>query len=226
MAYFRQIHVSIWKDEWFLELGPEEKLLFIYLFSNESTNLAGFYKIALKVICFETGLDPGFVDKTLDKFAGLKKVFYGEGVVWVVNMRRYHETSSSKVQIRIAKDLSEIPDSPLKIAYLEYQDTLSIGYQYPSIRRGKKRKEEEEEKDNGRLYDLFEKEIGLLTPTIADEIGDWIDTYPNSWVEDAIKEAARSNVRKASYVNGILRNWQSEGKGDHREKEEQFVEME
>lgn len=142
MANYRQIHVSIWKDEWFLELEPQEKLLFIYLFSNEATSLAGIYKLPLKVIAFETGLDTDFIKQAMNKFTEGGKVYYEDGVVWVVNMRRYHETKSDKVQTRIDKDTDLIPDCPIKRRYLAYL----IPYRYP-INTRPQLKEDEEEKE-------------------------------------------------------------------------------
>ncbi len=44
MADFRNIHTHIWKDAWFCELQPDEKLLFIYLFSNERASVCGMYE--------------------------------------------------------------------------------------------------------------------------------------------------------------------------------------
>lgn len=124
---FRQIHTQIWKDDYFLDLTPEEKLLFIYLFSNESTSLSGLYKIPLRVICFETGLDQNFVIDTLKKYEQAGKVVYESGVIWVVNMRKYHETRSPKIKIAIANDLNRIPDCPIKQRYL----SGNIPYVYP-----------------------------------------------------------------------------------------------
>ena len=157
MANYRQIHVSILKDEWFLDLLPEEKLLFIYLFSNESTSLAGIYKIAFRVICFETGLSEAFVNETLKKFAEYKKVIYEDGIVWVKNMRRHHETSSDRVQTRIKNDIASIPDCGVKIAYLQYEYSLSIPYGYSTV----KEEEEEEIKRRG-------EEGNSATPEIFD----------------------------------------------------------
>jgi hypothetical protein len=156
MANYRQIHVSIWKDEWFLELEPDEKLLFIYLFSNESASLSGLYKLALKVICFETCLEKAFVLKTLKKFEQADKVYYREGVVWVKNMAKYNK-GSAKVELRVIADVNNVPDCELKRMYFESQkatnppkppvpeppppddipyeydmDTVSIPYEYQS----------------------------------------------------------------------------------------------
>jgi hypothetical protein len=141
MANYRQIHVSIWKDEWFLDLEPAEKLLFIYLFSNEATSLAGIYKLPMKVIEFETGLDRKFIEDTLSKFQLVGKALYENGIVWVTNMRRYHETKSSKVQTRILSDIALIPDCPLKIRYLYGMDTR------PQLKEEEEEKEEEKEKE-------------------------------------------------------------------------------
>jgi DnaD/phage-associated family protein len=66
--------------------------------------------------------------------------------------------------------------------------------------------------DGRHLFDLYEQEIGLLTPHIGEQIGDWIDAYSHKWVEDAIKIAAENNKRKTSYINGILKNWKTEGR--------------
>ncbi|MHA1962698.1 MAG: hypothetical protein ACW99U_21115 [Candidatus Thorarchaeota archaeon] len=122
-------------------MEPQEKILFIYLFSNESTSLAGIYKIAFKVICFETGLESAFVTRTLKKFAKQNKVFYQDGVVWVTNMRGYHETSSERVQQRIQKDVDAVPDCDVKTMYIQGIDKVSTGYGYQTL------KEEEEEED-------------------------------------------------------------------------------
>ena len=142
MANYRQIHVSIWKDEWFLDLEPNEKLLFIYLFSNESASLSGIYKIAIKVIAFESGLPIDFVRSTLAKFEQQDKVYYRNGVVWVKNLRKYNK-GSSKVDIRVQADIDAVPDGGVKRMYLSYYgddetedetphntDTVSIPYPY------------------------------------------------------------------------------------------------
>lgn len=132
MANYRQIHVSVWKDEWFLDLTPTEKLLFIYLFSNESASLSGIYKIALRVICFETSLPKNRVVETLQKFSIADKIHYQAGIVWVKNLRKYNR-GSNKVDIRIEKDLAEIPDCELKRKYISYYDP-KIPYSDKNIR--------------------------------------------------------------------------------------------
>jgi len=65
-------------------------------------------------------------------------------------------------------------------------------------------------------FALFEDNISPLTPIIADELGALLDEHPASWVEDAIREAARSGGRNVKYVAAILSRWQAQGKDQGR----------
>lgn len=121
MANYRQIHVQIWKDQWFLDLPPDFKLLFIYLFSNERTSVAGIYDLALRVIEFETGLEMETIQAGLVEFARAGKAYYESGIVWVVNLRKYNATNSVKVRTRIQQDLLALPDCNLLRRYLEHE---------------------------------------------------------------------------------------------------------
>lgn len=176
MADYRQIHVSIWNDEWFLDLEPDQKLLFIYLFSNKNASMSGLYKLPIKVMAFETGLDQKNITKSLDLFAKANKVHYQDGIVWVVNMRRYHETKSATVQTHMTKELALIPDCELKRAYMASLDTLSIPYQYPNAINLKKLKEDKlnAEDQAGSMILLAERLIGLpVNPTDLPTIDAW-----------------------------------------------------
>lgn len=145
MANYRQIHVKMWKqDGWFLDLGPMEKLLFIYCFSNECASIAGIYELPRRVIEFETGLSSEFVTKTLQDFERDGKVYYQDGVIWVKNLRKYNENTSPKVLTRIENDIASIPDCELKRQYIQYHngiDTVSI----PEPETGSEHEQEHEQ---------------------------------------------------------------------------------
>lgn len=128
MSYFRQIHTSIWKDEDFLDFTPDEKLLFIYFFSNESTNMSGLYKIPLRVVGFETGLTMDQIQTMLVKFEVLKKIYYRDGWVFVVNFQKYNK-GSDKVAVSIQNHIDEIEYCDIKQIYLQYYPQ-DIPYQY------------------------------------------------------------------------------------------------
>jgi DNA replication protein len=64
------------------------------------------------------------------------------------------------------------------------------------------------------IFTLYEQNIGMLTPMIADELRDAEKLYPPDWIRDAIKEAVLHNKRNIKYINKILENWSVEGRGD------------
>lgn len=229
MANYRQVHVHMWKDDWFLNLDPQEKLLFIYLFTNDLASLCGIYKISLRVVEFETGLSKEFIAATLAKFETDQRVYYQDGYIWVKKLRKYHETRSPKVQACIKADLARIPETALKSLYIGYyagDDTVSIGYGYDDLKEKKREEKKREEKIDsaaGEVYTVFENNISLMTPMLSAKIDDALKDYPPAWIKDAITEAVAHNARNWSYIAAILKRWKAEGRGDLRKSEEQPV---
>ena len=63
------------------------------------------------------------------------------------------------------------------------------------------------------IFVLYEQNIGLLTPMIAEELRDAEKTYPAEWIADAFREAVAMNKRSWRYVIRILERWRTEGRG-------------
>lgn len=64
------------------------------------------------------------------------------------------------------------------------------------------------------VFVLYEQNIGMLTPLIAEELREAEQTYPAEWVEEAFREAVSLNKRSWKYIRAILERWRAEGKGD------------
>lgn len=62
------------------------------------------------------------------------------------------------------------------------------------------------------IFVLYEQNIGLLSPLIAEELKDAADHFPMEWIEAAFREAVQHNKRKWSYIRAILRRWETEGR--------------
>lgn len=60
-------------------------------------------------------------------------------------------------------------------------------------------------------FSFFENNIEPLTPLISEEIADLCDEYSEIWFIEACKEAAMAGKRNLRYINGILKNWRSDG---------------
>jgi DnaD/phage-associated family protein len=63
------------------------------------------------------------------------------------------------------------------------------------------------------IYELYEQNIGLLTPLLAEELSEAVNSYPPAWIEDAFREAVAQNKRNWRYVLRILETWSSRGRG-------------
>lgn len=68
------------------------------------------------------------------------------------------------------------------------------------------------------IFTLYEENIGMITPLIADELKEAVKQYPENWIQEAVKEAVAQNKRNWRYISRILERWSVEGKdnGAHR----------
>ncbi|MCL4368651.1 MAG: DnaD domain protein [Actinobacteria bacterium] len=62
------------------------------------------------------------------------------------------------------------------------------------------------------LLTMYEQNIGLLTPMLAEELAEAERTYPAAWLEDAFRVAVEYNKRNWRYIKRILERWAIEGK--------------
>jgi len=70
------------------------------------------------------------------------------------------------------------------------------------------------EQENPRIFELYEQNIGLLQPLLAEELAEAELTYPATWIVDAFRIAVEHNVRNWRYIRSILERWQRDGKDD------------
>jgi DNA replication protein len=64
------------------------------------------------------------------------------------------------------------------------------------------------------IFAMYEQNIGMLTPVVAEELNDAEKHYPAGWLRDAIKQAVNQNKRKWNYISMLLEKWSSEGRTD------------
>lgn len=81
------------------------------------------------------------------------------------------------------------------------------------------------------IYHLYEQNIGLIrSPILAEELEEAEGTYPQAWIKEAFRIAVNNNVRRWSYVRGILDRWAREGRdrsgSESREDRRRYVEGE
>ena len=64
------------------------------------------------------------------------------------------------------------------------------------------------------IFALYEDNVGMLSPLIADKLKEAEEAYPQEWIEVAFGEAVSNNKRSWSYIAAILERWDREGRHD------------
>lgn len=107
MSKLRSLNTAFWSDTWVEELEPMQKLLFIYLVTNEKTNMLGIYEASVKKISFETGIAPIVVKTYLKYFEEANKVKYIDNRVILINYMKHqnYNTNMKKSAIDTYNDL-------------------------------------------------------------------------------------------------------------------------
>jgi len=158
MADYRTISTRIWTNPYIEELGPEEKLFYIYLFSCPHTNNAGILHISQRKMQFETGIRD--VGQIIEKLKVDGKLVEVGGVFWVVNFIDHQTSHSPKIVQSIAKALEDIP-SELADMVLKRYEALPIPYRYPTdtVSIPYAEREEEGEREREREEEMEEEPL-------------------------------------------------------------------
>jgi hypothetical protein len=108
MAEYKQIKTRIWQDNWFLSLNPEEKIIWLFLLTNEYCHLSGLYELPKPLISSLTGVIKW--QEALKKFEQSKKIVLIEDWVFIVNKSKHQPISKNmkdNVNISIQRYLEE-----------------------------------------------------------------------------------------------------------------------
>lgn len=141
MSKQRMVSTKFWSDNWVVdELNPLDRYLFLYLLTNEHTNVGGIYEMSLRTMSNETGLEKEELLRMLKRLES--RVIFESG--WVVFRKaiQHQNIGSPKIKAAIAQTLKLLPPALLEYVLVpsdfgdllkrEYGiDMVSIPYDYP-----------------------------------------------------------------------------------------------
>lgn len=125
MAKLRQIHTKFWSDSFVQSLNQETKLIYLYLLTNEHTNILGIYEITEKTISFESGCDLDSVQKAIDSLSKANKVHYFNNYIILTKFLKY-QSLNPKVVKGIEREFAQLSEEIRK--YIISTDSLCIAY--------------------------------------------------------------------------------------------------
>jgi len=104
----RYVSTKLWSDTWIMdELNPLDRLLFVYLLTNDKTNIAGVYEISLKKVALETGIEKDNLLKMIDRM--YPRVKYVDGFIVLKNAQKHQNFTNPQIKAGITTILSELP---------------------------------------------------------------------------------------------------------------------
>lgn len=113
MSKMRYVNSNFWVDPWVVDtLNPLDRYLFIYLFTNPHVTLAGVYELSLRVMAFETGLEPNQLGTMLRDLQ--PKVYYQDGWVVLRNGIKNQNYKNEKIKANIVYVLGTVPNEILQ----------------------------------------------------------------------------------------------------------------
>ena len=135
----RILHTEIWQDDFFSELNPNEKLLFIYFLTNERVNIIHLYQCNNFRIKGDTGIDIPIIMKTKQKFQNAGKIYFIENYVFLKNASKYeayrgpqNELAKAKLFARLSKSVIEqynkVSDTPINTPIYTTDNTETINH--------------------------------------------------------------------------------------------------
>ncbi len=221
----RGFATEIWDDDWFQDLSRDQRYLFVYLWTNVHCNPSGLYHITLTTMSFESKFSKEELPELLQSLSP-KVIWYQEHkLIWVKNFLK-RQSKSSKFLAAAAKALTSINHNGAIHELLDYnlqRYNLSIPYQYYSDKvsipssagAGANAKADigrgGEDPELAKISQLFEENIGMLSPVAADRLRDIAQNYPPGWFGEALGEAVASEHRNLKYIEAILERWKVEG---------------
>lgn len=136
MSQQRVVRNEIWDDEWFYDLEPVEKLIWLFLLTNIRCNIAGIYKLNVKWAAGTVGVDRKVLEEVLEKFVDDGKIFREDDWIVLINFVK-HQAKNPSVIKGIERVLEEIPKTLVYSLRQSVPDCPTLLYStllYPTLR--------------------------------------------------------------------------------------------
>lgn len=92
----RILHTRIYTDDFFAELNPVEKLIFIYLLTNENVNIIHLYELPDRKILYDLGISQTQLTAAKDKFQATGKIYFYKSFIYLANAAKYEQYTGER----------------------------------------------------------------------------------------------------------------------------------
>lgn len=211
----RIVHTKVWKDEWFVSLSPQSKILWLYLLTNEHVNIVGVFELSDRVMIFDTGLSNKELQAAKSEITG--KAFFYNGYVRLLNVNRYNSYSGQKLDEARKKQIGQIPlEISEHLMGIDTSINTSIhttdNHNHKHNHKPEIKKEEKEEKGKSvselqQVVDYYNKTFGKEIRSVAafeKNFSYWHKIHSIEKITQAIASARRDSFWKYKLTLTIL----------------------
>ena len=129
MANYRQISTHLWMDDKFLQVSPQARLLFLWMFTNPDAKSSGLFLFNDDVCQNETGLSGRELHHCLKELIKIERVVFDDKVnmIWVINQFK-HVFKSPKIIESTLREVNALPKSNIKENFFKKYELELIPY--------------------------------------------------------------------------------------------------
>lgn len=167
MAIYRTIRMAFWNNPAIEDMPPEQKLLYLYLFTSPNTNNLGVLSVTVRKIAFETGRDEDDVREFLEDLEFDGRIVMEDGDIWVCGFIRHQCSTSPKILTLLRALLPTVESAAIRRAILKRYSHLFGAAPYPSDMVSLPSGESEREKET--LIRTTEREIASFAPPVEEK---------------------------------------------------------
>lgn len=124
MAKCRMIKTNFWKDPYIENLDPSEKLMYLYIFTNDQVTLCGIYELSKRRASFDTWFDKDMIQKILKRFERDNKLILYDDYVGIVNFMK-NQSKNPSVLKWIIRSIREVPAHILKWLWIDLEQAVT-----------------------------------------------------------------------------------------------------
>lgn len=213
MPTYRKLHTKILDSYDFAEMPDDFTrvfwMLLIVVADSEGRAIDNPSWLRSRMFPLRSDVDAAQIEKTLSWLAQRGMIVRyqaeGRGYFYVMKFKEYQSGTEREAKSTLPAPPKEVSATPEQV-----MSNSGVNQELPGPAVSVSVNESVNAYES--VYAAYEKEIGALTPAVADELMDAEKTYPAAWAVEAIQEAVRNNARNWKYVLAILKRWKKEGR--------------
>jgi len=103
----RILHTRFWQDDFVNTLSQKEKLIFIYLITNDRVSLTGMYELPDKYIKMDLEITQKELDTAKNRLKD--KIIFHKGWIKIINHDKYNSYTGESIDKAKEKELQSVP---------------------------------------------------------------------------------------------------------------------